>query len=59
MADPEPPPSWFPTMQELEEALEAYRSRGISMPQIGRIGAAPLPTADPDSVIVSIEECGG
>ena len=46
-------------MQELEEALEAYRTRGIIMPQIGRMEVPPLPTADPDSVIVSIQECGG
>ena len=59
MADPAPVPSWFPTMQELEEALEAYRARGIIMPQIGRIDVAPLPPTDPNSVIVSIEECGG
>tara|TARA_X000001036_G_scaffold395629_1_gene396706 strand:- start:187 stop:315 length:129 start_codon:yes stop_codon:yes gene_type:complete len=41
-------------MQELEEALERYSARRFHMEF--RV-APPPPTADPDSVIVSVEEC--
>ena len=46
-------------MQELEEALERYSARGFYM-ELRAPAPPPLPPAtDPNSVIVSIEECGG
>ena len=55
--DPATLPSWFPSMRELEEALERHYARGYNMDL--RVNAPPLPpppVMDPDSVIVEIEQ---
>ena len=51
--DPDPTQSWFPSMHELEAALEAHRARGWQM----ELAVTPPPTTDPDSVIVNVEDC--
>jgi hypothetical protein len=54
--DPATLPSWFPSMRELEEALERHYARGYNMDL--RVTAPPPPppppVTDPDSVIVEI-----
>lgn len=60
MADPAPLPSWFPSMRELEEALDAHRARSFVMPLPTTVVVTAQPrTVDPNSVIVSVEECDG
>ena len=54
--DPATLPSWFPSMQELEEALERHYARGYNIDL--RVPAPPPPqpppVTDPDSVMVEI-----